>query len=90
MVEVTNSIETEKSGISVSKQIPYNCNIRAIRISLGLTQSALARVIGTTPNFVNMIEREHYYPILETRIKIARALKTDTSALWEDGKNDKY
>jgi len=28
------------------------------------------------------MEREKYYPPLETRLKIAKALHTDTSAVW--------
>jgi len=68
--------------------IKCKCNIKELRIAKGWKQSDLARETGFTSNFINMIEHEKVYPILETRIKIARALETDTSAVWVVQKNE--
>jgi len=92
MSEVTNTSNSNESGLNNLKQIPYQCNIIPIRQALGLTQSSLARELGTTESFVCMVEHEKYYPVLEMRIRIARILKTDTSAIWilkeeKDGTN---
>ena len=82
MADVVNSPNEGNTKLNRLKQIPYTCSIIPVRIAQGLTQTDLARKIGTTESFVCMIEHEKYYPILETRIKIAKALNTDTSALW--------
>jgi len=60
----------------------YKCNIKELRIAKGWTQSDLAREVGFTPEFINMIEHQKVDPILETKIKIAKALVCDTSAIW--------
>ena len=88
MGEMTNTPNSVESDISKCNSIPYTCNIKQIRQALGLTQSDLARECGYTSNWINMIEHEKDYPILETRIKIAKALSRiakqhiDTSAIW--------
>lgn len=74
--------ENRKSGVNIIKHLHYRCNLKPIRIAKGMSQADLAREIGKTSQFLNMIEKEHYYPILETRIKIAQALGCDTSAIW--------
>ena len=82
MEDISNNSKTRKPTINNHKLVCYKCNLKSIRVALGLTQSDLAREIGKTSEFVNMIEHQKYHPILETKIKIARALKTDTSAIW--------
>ena len=76
------AIKIGENNLNKVKQIPYKCNIVPIRTALGLSQSDLAREIGTTDSFVCMVEHEKYYPVLTTRIKIAKALNTDTAAIW--------
>lgn len=82
MEERCDSIDNASSVVTGCKNIPYNCNIRPLRIALGWTQSDLAREVGFTSNAINMMEREKYFPPLETRIKVSKALKTDSSAVW--------
>ena len=74
--------EQDKEFIKRLKEISYHCTIKELRTALGWTQSDLAREVGFTSNAINMMEREKYYPPLETRLKIAKALHTDTSAVW--------
>ena len=71
-----------KEDINTPKHIPYVITIQVIRTSKGLSQAALGRLCGFTGEYINMIERGKLFPILETRIRIARALECDTSALW--------
>ena len=71
-----------KSNINNSKQTPLHINLKTIRQVKGLTQSDLARLCGFTSEYINMIERGKVFPILETRIKIAKAMNCDTSAIW--------
>jgi len=58
------------------------CNLKELRIAKGWTQSDLSREVGFTPQFINMVEHQKVDPILETKIKIAKALVCDTSAIW--------
>ena len=88
MEEMIDNPRNEKSGVRNSKYPPLTCNLKPIRIALGMTQPDVARELGTTPNFVNMVEREKYYPNLEMRIKIAKVLKTDSSAIWIEIKEE--
>ena len=82
MVEVITNSKEAISGVRKGNKTPYNCNITTIRTALGMSRSELARIIGTTNNFLCMCEHNKYYPPLSKRIKIAKALNTDTSALW--------
>jgi|TARA_Y100000296_G_C5060938_1_gene199783 DNA-binding XRE family transcriptional regulator len=80
--EVKDNYSFFKSDINVNKQDTHNLNLKAIRTAKGLTQADLGRLCGFSSEFINMIEHNKHFPILETRIKIAKALGTDTSAIW--------
>lgn len=82
MAEVITYSKKAKSHITTYNRIAYSVNLKAIRISKGLTQSDLARETGFTSEYINMIEHGKRYPILETRIKISRALNVDSSSIW--------
>ncbi len=71
-----------KNELNKVKCNSVSIHIIPIRRALGLTQSELATKTGFTKSYINMIERGKLIPILETKIKIARALNTDTSAIW--------
>jgi len=89
MKDINNNPKVRKKTQNTPKYIDYRCDLKVIRISKGMTQRDLAREIGKSPEFISMIEHERYFPVLVTRIKIAKALGVDTSAIWskkEDGK----
>ncbi len=80
--EDTSNSEGDNSTFLETPINKYKCNLTALRVAKGLTRSDLAGMIGKTNEFVCMIEHEKYTPILETKIKIAKALECDTSAIW--------
>lgn len=59
--------------------------VREFRVSLGLSQLALAKRIGVVRQTINMIENGKYNPTLELCLKLSRALETDLNSLfWQD------
>lgn len=58
--------------------------IRNIRVSLGLSQSELARRIGKKPHYINQVENDTFKPSLRTLNDIARGLNTRPGILLED------
>jgi len=82
MGDLNQNTKNAEEVVIGCNRIPYTCNIKQLRIALGWTQSELAREVGFTSNAINMMEHEKYYPPLETRLKVAKALGTDTSAVW--------
>lgn len=59
--------------------------VREFRVSLGLSQLALAKRIGVARQTINMIENGKYNPTLELCLKLSRALETDLNSLfWQD------
>lgn len=68
------------------------CNLRALRLAAGLSQSELARAAGLTQAGVWQVENGRRAPNAETLCKLAGALGVSTDALlgrgdehsWED------
>jgi len=58
--------------------------IRARREMAGLSQAALARLLGVTPATLNYWERGHKFPTLKRARQIADALLMDLYELLED------
>lgn len=59
--------------------------VREFRVSLELSQLALAKRIGVARQTINMIENGKYNPTLELCLKLSRALETDLNSLfWQD------
>lgn len=85
MTEPYTTSKRQRTDIKTYKQIPISCNLKAIRIAKGLTQSGLAREVGCTSEYINMVEHQKHFPTLEMRIKIAQALGCDSTAIWIPG-----
>lgn len=63
--------------------------IRHARLDAGLTQTALADLVGATRQTVGLIETGDYNPSLKLCIALARALKCTLNDLfWEDDHAD--
>ena len=73
------------------KEVIYPMDTKAVgkRINLyrdraGLTQAALAKLIGCTPQHISAMERGVRTPTLETFVAIANALQVRTDLLLQD------
>ena len=60
-------------------------NVRALRMSLGMSQHALARAAGITPAQASNIERGKSSPTLDTIVRIAITLGVGADELLSDG-----
>lgn len=62
-----------------------NEKMRQARLSKGLSQAELAKLIGVSRQTVNMIENGDYNPTVMLCIKLCRALdKTLNDIFWEE------
>ena len=57
-------------------------HLKQLRTELNLTQSTLAKKIGTTGNYIAMIERELKFPSPAMIERIADALGVDSTELF--------
>ena len=57
-------------------------NIRDLRTARGLSQGALADMVGATRQTINAIEQEKYAPSLELAFRIARAFNLAFEKVW--------
>ena len=57
-------------------------HLKQLRTELNLTQSTLAKKIGTTGNYIAMIERELKFPSPAMIERIAAALEVDSTELF--------
>ncbi|MBC7334736.1 MAG: helix-turn-helix transcriptional regulator [Clostridia bacterium] len=58
--------------------------LRTLRMERGLTQLRLAVAAGTTPSFVNLMERWGYVPGADLRRRIASVLGVQESDIWPE------
>lgn len=56
--------------------------IRELRTARGLSQGALADMVGATRQTINAIEQEKYAPSLELAFRIARAFGLAFEKVW--------
>jgi len=56
-------------------------NFRSLRLEAGLSQSEIARRIGSTPSYICDLERGRKYPTLGTLAVLAEALGVAPAAL---------
>lgn len=62
-----------------------NLRLRAARAAKGLSQQALAELVGASRQTINAIEQGDYNPTIRLCIAICRALdKTLDELFWED------
>ncbi|MBS7577565.1 MULTISPECIES: helix-turn-helix transcriptional regulator [unclassified Enterococcus] len=63
--------------------------VKLYRMQLGLSQQALAKLVGVTRQTINMIENDKYNPTLQLCLNIAHALETDLNTLfWQIDKKE--
>ena len=55
----------------------YGGRVRALRLRAGLTQAALARQLGVSPSYLNLIERDRRPLPAELLLRLAQALDVD-------------
>jgi transcriptional regulator with XRE-family HTH domain len=69
----------------------FRRNLRDVRVSIGLSQSELARKMGVAPSYICDLERGRRDPMLGTLAPLADALGVDPDALVRNdpGKNFK-
>lgn len=56
--------------------------IHALRTARGLSQAALAEMVGATRQTINAIEQEKYAPSLELAFRIAQAFELAFEKVW--------
>jgi len=56
--------------------------IHALRTARGLSQAALADMVGATRQTINAIEQEKYAPSLELAFRIAQAFGVGFEKVW--------
>jgi putative transcriptional regulator len=56
--------------------------IHALRTARGLSQAALAEMVGATRQTINAIEQEKYAPSLELAFRIAEAFGLAFEKVW--------
>lgn len=56
--------------------------IHALRTARGLSQAALAEMVGATRQTINAIELEKYAPSLELAFRIAEAFELAFEKVW--------
>lgn len=62
-----------------------NLRLRAARAAKGLSQQALAEMVGASRQTVNAIEQGDYNPTIKLCVAICRALdRTLDDLFWED------
>lgn len=80
--DVSGGSLCDNASVSASSCVPHIGPIlRRLRISQGLTQSALAQASGIRQNYVHYIERGLRVPALDVLENVCRALGTPTSAV---------
>jgi transcriptional regulator with XRE-family HTH domain len=62
----------------------FAANLRARRLSAGLTQEALGHLCGLHPTEVSRLERATREPRLSTIVKLARSLDLSAADLLRD------
>lgn len=73
-----------KGNTPTMLDMTFAVRLREIRISLGLTQSELARRMGVSQPRIAEMEKGEYSPTLSTLQKIANALKINPHELLEE------
>lgn len=58
-------------------------NIRRLRTERGLTQEALADLVGINRNYVGMLERQENSPTIDMIERLAEALGVEPTVLLE-------
>ena len=61
---------------------PIKNNIKAKREKLGLSQWALADLVGVTQTTVSIVENGYIRPKTETQASFATALNCEVSDIW--------
>jgi transcriptional regulator with XRE-family HTH domain len=63
----------------------YGARVRALRLRAGLTQAALARQLGVSASYLNLIERDRRPLPAELLLRLAQALDVDLRAFAAGG-----
>lgn len=63
--------------------------VKELRLSLGLSQLALAQAVGVARQTINLIENQKYNPSLDLCIKLAETLESDLNTLFWETRHDK-
>lgn len=62
----------------------FGKRLKSLRLDKNLTQLELAEILDMSPNFIGMIERGERNTTVENVFKIARALGSKPSVLFEE------
>lgn len=74
-------MSTEQQSSNQSGKLPWGLRVRSLRAEAGITQDALADLIGTTKATISKIERSTVPPKMEWIEKLSAALKVEQAAL---------
>lgn len=70
------------TSMSRNQEEPLHNRVEEARISLGLSRSDLASVVGVHYQTIGYIERGEYNPSLALALKLAKALKVEVSQIF--------
>lgn len=72
-------------GPAERRAVPrYGARVRALRLRAGLTQAALARQLGVSPSYLNLIERDRRPLPSDLLVRLAQALDVDLRSFAAD------
>lgn len=69
----------------IAQKIFAGARIRRIRVSKGLTQTAMAEALGISPSYLNLIERNQRPLTVQLILKLASVYKVDPEELHGEG-----
>jgi putative transcriptional regulator len=72
MLSILNTMAHERVGN----------NLKEIRTKVGITQAALAELVGVARVSIVSIEKGHFIPTIETALRIAKALNVPVEKIF--------
>ncbi|HEX2148165.1 MAG TPA: helix-turn-helix transcriptional regulator, partial [Pseudorhizobium sp.] len=67
------------------RKIFAGARVRRVRMSLGLTQTAMAEALGISPSYLNLIERNQRPLTVQLLLKLSAVYKVDLDMLQGEG-----
>ncbi len=64
------------------RKLALGAHLKQLRTSKGISQTALARLVGVTPSMISQVESDQIYPAIPALIKIAEILDVEIGSLF--------
>ncbi len=64
------------------RKLALGAHLKRLRKTKGLSQTALARLVGVTPSMISQVESDQIYPAIPALIKIAEILSVEIGSLF--------